>query len=232
MPSSNLAVLPHARGPSFPGARADSPLSCAATSPLQHVSRHRFAFCVFQQVAFPRRRALTDVRNSLGPRARFRALCLTPRFFGPRCRQTNSAILTFSTHGHAHRTDVLARIDVCRHVSAQHRSPEGAVASHGIPRGVAPRTLARTEPELQRPNPERPGDEFAWAGRPERRTYRSRFPSSSTSRTPGSPSRFDAGDWTPTSCTGIAEDPLRIIPREGNDCLKDRGVFHCFGILA
>lgn len=87
-----LAVLPLAFGPSFPGARAGSPLSRIATSPLQHASRHPFAIPVFQQAAFPRGRALTDVRESLGPRARFRALCLTPRFFGPRCRQTNSAI--------------------------------------------------------------------------------------------------------------------------------------------
>lgn len=94
VPSFVLTVLPRALGPGFPGARAGSPLSRTATSPLRHASRHPFVIPVFQRVAFPRRRALIGVRESLGPRARFRALCLTPRFFGPRCRQTNSANLT------------------------------------------------------------------------------------------------------------------------------------------
>jgi len=135
-----LAVPPRTHGPGFPGAWAGGPLSRAATSPLRRASRHPFAVHVFQQADFPRGLVLAGVRRPLGSRTRFRALCLTPRFFEPRCRQTNSAI-SLSTHGHTHRTDILVRADVCRHVSPQHRSPEGDVTSHAIPRGVAPRHL-------------------------------------------------------------------------------------------
>lgn len=99
VPSFYPAVPPQTRGPSFPGARADSPLSRSATSPLRFVSRHPFATHVFQSIAFPCGRASTDVRESLGPRARFRALCRTPRFFEPRCRRTNSAIRFYRRTG-------------------------------------------------------------------------------------------------------------------------------------
>lgn len=93
------AVLPQIRGPSFPGARTGSPLSRSATSPLRLASRHPFRTHVFQSIAFPCGRALTNVRESLGPRARFRALCRTPRFFEPRCRRTNSAIRFYRRTG-------------------------------------------------------------------------------------------------------------------------------------
>lgn len=95
------AVLPQTRGPGFPGARAGSPLSRPATSPLRCVSRHLFGLRVFQRVAFPCGCALAAVPDPLGSRARFRALCLTPRFFEPRCRRTNSAISLLDARAHS-----------------------------------------------------------------------------------------------------------------------------------
>lgn len=91
VPSFDSAVLLLSRGPSFPGARASSPLSRSTTLPPWKASRHRFEFRVFRRIAFPRRRAFTAVPDLLGSRACFQALCLTPHFFEPRRRRTNSA---------------------------------------------------------------------------------------------------------------------------------------------
>lgn len=167
VPSFISAVLLLSRGPSFPGARASSPLSRSTTSPLWKASRHRFEFQVFRRIAFPHRRAFTAVPDLLGSRARFQALCLTPRFFEPRCRRTNSAFTHFLTHGHAHRTATLVRIDLCRCVSTQHRSPEGVDTSHGIPRGVAPQCfrIEARAPEVTDVN--ECDFESSWVGRPE-----------------------------------------------------------------
>lgn len=160
------AVPPQTRGPGFPGARAGRPLSRLATSPLRRASRHLFAVRVFQRAVLPRGHVLAAVPGLLGSRARFRALCLTPRFFEPRCRRTNSAISLLDARARSsnscprpHRLGVAT-------FPPNHRSPEGADASHGIPRGVAPRRL-RVGARAPEAKPRRVGDELTWAERPE-----------------------------------------------------------------
>jgi len=160
------AALPQTRGPGFPGARTGSSLSHRATSPLRNVSRHLFEVRVFQRAACPRGRAFVAVPAPLGSRARFRALCLTPRFFEPRCRRTTSAI-SLLTHGHTHRTATLARIDlVSKRFCPTIGHPKGRMRATEFLVGLHPDAYA-PEPELQRPNPEGNGDEFSWVGRPE-----------------------------------------------------------------
>jgi hypothetical protein len=98
-----------------------------------------------------------------------------------------------------------------------HRSPDGTDTSHEIPRRVAPRTLACTEPELWRPSPimemalnsRGPGD-------PSEGSTEVDAPPQATSRASGSPSRFEAGVGAPASCIVKAEDPRRTLPREGH----------------
>lgn len=231
VPSFYPAVPPHTYGPSFPGAQADSPLSRAATSPLRLASRPLFKTRVFQSIAFPCERASTDVRESLGSRARFRALCRTPRFFEPRRRQTNSAIRSL-THGHTPRTAVLARIDLCRYVSALTGHPVGRIRATKFLAGLHPEAYA-PEPELWRLPPVKelalnsrgPGD-------PSEGPTEVDSPPQATSRASVSPPRFEVGVGAPSSCIVTAEDPRRTTPREGYGFPSDRDAFHCFGTLA
>lgn len=226
-----LAAPPRTHGPSFPGAWAGGPLSRIATSPLRRASRHPFAVHVFQQVGFPRGLVLTGVRRPLGSRTRFRALCLTPRFFEPRCRQTNSAI-SLSTHGHTQSNGYpRPRRRVSSRFTPTSVTRRGWYEPRNSSWGCTP-TLAYRSPSSRGHAPKGNGDEYAWVGRPERRTYRSRFPSSSTSRASGSPSRFEAGHGLPTSCTETALDPRLAMSREGHNCQWDRDAFHCSRILA
>lgn len=157
--------MPQTRGPGFPGAQASNPLSRLATSPLRRVSRHPFRLQVFQRAAFPCGCALSAVPDLLGSRARFRALCLTPRFFEPRCRRTNSAISLLDARAYSsnsyprpHRHGVATFPPNIGHPKGRKRATEFLVGLH-------PDTYA-SEPELQRPDPEGNGDEFAWAERP------------------------------------------------------------------
>lgn len=160
------AVLPQTRGPGFPGARASSPLSRFATSPLRCVSRHLFGLRVFQRVAFPRGCALAAVPDPLGSRARFRALCLTPRFFEPRCRRTNSAISLLDARARSSNSYPRPHRLVSTRFHPDIGHPKGRMRAMKFLVGLHLDACA-SKPELQRPDPEGNGDEFAWVERPE-----------------------------------------------------------------
>lgn len=232
MSSFYPAVPPLSRGPSFPGARADSPLSRSATSPLRFASRHPFVIHLFQPTAFSRERASTNVSESLGPRARFRALCRTPRFFEPRCRRTNSAIRFYRRTG-----TLIERLSSCASTCVDTFLPSSVTRRDGYePRnssqGCYPEAFA-PELELWRPpsrkkmalNSRGPGD-------PSEGSTEMDFPPQATSRASESPSRFENGVGAPPSCIVTVEDPRRTAPREGLGCPSDQDAFHCFGILA
>lgn len=187
------AVPSHAHGPSFPGAQADSPLSRAATSPLRLASRHPFKPHVFQSIAFPCECASTDVRESLGSRACFRALCRTPHFFEPRRRRTNSAIRFSQRTG-----TLLERLSSPASTCVDTFLPSPVTRWDGYePRnssqGCHPMTCAM-EPELWRLTPVKelalnsrgPGD-------PSEGPTEMDSPPQATSRASGSPPRFEVG---------------------------------------
>jgi len=211
------AALPQARGPGCPGARTDSSLSRFATSPLRRASRHLFVVRVSQRTALPHGRVFTDVPDPLGSRARFRALCRTPRFFEPRCRRTNSANLT------SRRTGILIEqlpspastgVDT---FLPKHRSPEGADASHGIPLGVAPRhrDVGARAPEA---NPGGMAMNSHGPGDPSEGPAETGSPPQAPPGRPGHHLDLRLRVEPSTSCIGTALDPRRTVPREGYGC--------------
>lgn len=148
------AALLQSQGPTFAGARASRPLSHPAASPPRRVSRHPFGAWVSRRAAFPRGCAHIDVPDPLGPRARFRALCLTLRFFEPGCRRTNFAVSLLDARARSSSSHPRPRRHGVDAFPPNHRSPEGAEASHSVPRGVAPRHL-RVGARAPEANPER-----------------------------------------------------------------------------